>query len=329
MVALIFPWRILMRKGQNPAKLMKSVHKPEGITVAILNYIPFQSGFYAEMLDVLKLCLTSLRNNTESSFDLLVFDNGSCREVCEYLLDQKDKGVIQHLFLSDKNLGKGGAWNIIFDAAPGEIIAYSDNDCLYYKGWLRESLRILKTFPNVGMVTARPFRMSKEYNTATIKWAEDTSEATLKHGEFIPWEVYKSFSMSLGASESLSREWYKSGEDIHVISKGVTAQVGASHYQFVAYKSIIKKFLPFSMSRPMGEVRKLDIEMNKRGYLRLMTVEPYIQNMSNQVPSEYRKSAITSGKMTKEGIIRKISDFPIIRRILLGLYNKIFQIYYD
>ena len=36
-----------MRKGQNPAK-SQNVAKPERITVALLNYIPFLSGFYAE-----------------------------------------------------------------------------------------------------------------------------------------------------------------------------------------------------------------------------------------------------------------------------------------
>ena len=46
-----------MRKGQNPAKTLDQVAKPERITVAVLNYIPFVSGFFAEMPDVLKACL--------------------------------------------------------------------------------------------------------------------------------------------------------------------------------------------------------------------------------------------------------------------------------
>ena len=32
-----------MRIGQNPAKYLKSVEKPSRVTVAVLNYIPFQS----------------------------------------------------------------------------------------------------------------------------------------------------------------------------------------------------------------------------------------------------------------------------------------------
>ena len=51
-----------MRIGQNPAKFVKEVAQPARVTVAVLNYIPFQSGFYAEALDVLKVCLESGRN---------------------------------------------------------------------------------------------------------------------------------------------------------------------------------------------------------------------------------------------------------------------------
>ena len=49
--------KITMRKGQNPAKFVKQVAQPQRITVAVLNYIPFLSGFYAQTLDVLKTCL--------------------------------------------------------------------------------------------------------------------------------------------------------------------------------------------------------------------------------------------------------------------------------
>ena len=50
-----------MRIGQNPAKFVREVAKPERITAAVLNYIPFTSGFYAETWDVLKVCLETLR----------------------------------------------------------------------------------------------------------------------------------------------------------------------------------------------------------------------------------------------------------------------------
>ena len=144
-----------MRIGYNPAKSIKGVATPATITIAVLNYIPFLSGFYAEMLDVLKMTLNRIRETADLPYDLLVFDNGSCQEARDYLLEEHKQGRIQYLFLSEKNLGKGGAWNIILSGAPGEVISYADNDIYFKPGWLSRSIQILETFPNVGMVTAR------------------------------------------------------------------------------------------------------------------------------------------------------------------------------
>ena len=167
-----------MRKGQNPAKFVKDVARPERITVALLNYIPFLSGFYAETLDVLKASLESMRKDAGLPFDLMVFDNGSCEEVREYLVNEKEEGRIQYLILSEKNMGKGGAWNVMLTGAPGEIIAYTDSDVLFSPNWLKRSVEILETFPNVGMVTARPFRTPPEFYETTLKWARDANAHT-------------------------------------------------------------------------------------------------------------------------------------------------------
>ena len=82
-----------MRKGQNPAKFVKDVARPERITVALLNYIPFLSGFYAETLDVLKVSLESMRKDAGLPFDLMVFDNGSCPEVRDFLVQEDRKST--------------------------------------------------------------------------------------------------------------------------------------------------------------------------------------------------------------------------------------------
>jgi cellulose synthase/poly-beta-1,6-N-acetylglucosamine synthase-like glycosyltransferase len=126
-----------MRTGQNPAKSVNKVAKPQRITVAVLNYIPFISGYYADMLNVLQTGLGSIWANTDMPYDLMVFDNGSCSEVKDYLNNQVKEGRIHYLILSEKNLGKGGAWNVILNAAPGEVIAYTDNDCYFYPGCAR------------------------------------------------------------------------------------------------------------------------------------------------------------------------------------------------
>jgi glycosyltransferase involved in cell wall biosynthesis len=317
-----------MRKGQNPAKFVKDVARPERITVALLNYIPFLSGFYAETLDVLKVSLESMRKDAGLPFDLMIFDNGSCPEVRDFLVKEKEKGRIQYLILSKRNMGKGGAWNVMLAGAPGEIIAYTDADVLFSPNWLSRSVELLETFPNVGMVTARPYRTSPELYTSTLEWAK--KNATLDEGQFIPWETFLEFNLSLGQTEEENVKVYAETKDWRIQYNGVTALAGASHWQFTAYKSTLQQFLPFDMDKPMGQVRQLDKRMNDAGLLRLMVSDPLAMNMSNTLG--YLRGELGQGKergKRKESLARRVLEVGFIKKILLAVYNKIFSWYYS
>ena len=315
-----------MRQGQNPAKFVKEVAKPERITAALLNYIPFLSGFYAETLDVLKVSLESMRKDAGLPFDLMVFDNGSCAEVRDFLIQEKEEGRIQYLILSEKNMGKGGAWNVMLTGAPGEIIAYTDADVLFSPNWLSRSVELLETFPNVGMVTARPFRTSPEFYTSTQEWAR--KNATLEEGQFIPWATFLEFNLSLGQTEEENKKVYAETSDWRLGYKGVTALAGASHWQFTAYKTTLQQFLPFDMDKPMGQVRQLDKRMNDAGLLRLMVSDPLAMNMSNTL-GYLRGELKTQNVKRKAGFGKRVLELAPIKKMLLAVYNKIFSWYYS
>jgi glycosyltransferase involved in cell wall biosynthesis len=324
-----------MRKGQNPAKFVKDVAKPERITAAMLTYIPFLSGFYEETLDVLKVSLDSMRKDAGLPFDLMVFDNGSCPEARDYLIKEKEEGRIQYLILSEKNVGKGGAWNVILAGAPGEIIAYADSDVLFSPNWLARSVEILETFPNVGMVTARPFRTPPEFYSATLDWAREN--AKLEEGQFIPWETFLEFNLSLGQTEEENVKVFAETRDWRITylpersaaqSKGITAMAGASHWQFTAYKSTLGQFLPFDMSRPMGQVRQLDKRMNDAGLLRMMVSDPLAMNMSNTLGYLRGELGVERPK-EKPSFGKRVLELAPVKKVLLAVYNKIFNWYYS
>jgi glycosyltransferase involved in cell wall biosynthesis len=346
-----------MRKGQNPAKFVKDVARPERITVALLNYIPFLSGFYAETLDVLKVSLESMRKDAGLPFDLMVFDNGSCAEVRDFLVKEKEEGRIQYLILSEKNMGKGGAWNVMLAGAPGEIIAYTDADVLFSPNWLSRSVEILETFPNVGMVTARPFRTPPEFYESTLKWARDAERVKLEEGQFIPWETFLEFNLSLGQTEEENKKVYAETKDwkitmslrggrssrrsnlpineetasqqtLAATSDEIVAFAGASHWQFTAYKSTLQQFLPFDMDKPMGQVRQLDKRMNDAGLLRLMVSDPLAMNMSNTL-GYLRGELKDAGKKKSVSLGKRVLEIGFIKKLLLAVYNKIFSWYYS
>jgi hypothetical protein len=103
---------------------------------------------------------------------------------------------------------------------------------------------------------------------------------------------------------------------------------GASHWQFTAYKSKLQQFLPFDMDKPMGQVRQLDKRINDAGLLRLMVSDPLAMNMSNTL-GYLRGELGKERREKKEGFARRVLEIGIIKKMLLAVYNKIFNWYYS
>jgi glycosyltransferase involved in cell wall biosynthesis len=316
-----------MRIGQNPAKSVDYVAQPEKVTVALISYIPTLGGYYAQSLDVLKACLGSIWKNTHIPYDLLVFDNASCPEVRSFLREMQAQGKIQYLVLSEKNIGKAGAWNFIFGAAPGEYVAYADSDVYHYPGWLVSQIDLLEKFPQAGMVTGMPMWTPAEYSSATVKWAQENPDIGVEYGKFLSWDDYWQHARSLGAEEGKARKHYDSVEDITIIFHGQRYFIGAAHFQFVARKAALQRVLPIPSERPMGQVRLLDIALNEKGYLRFCTSDWWVQHMGNTLQGKFEsqgKKAPT--RSTSNG--KKIWGLRPVRKIVNWLYHRTFEILY-
>ncbi|GAB4499831.1 MAG: hypothetical protein OHK0052_15400 [Anaerolineales bacterium] len=318
-----------MRLGQNPAKFVQSVAQPAPVTVALITYIPFVGGYYADALRVLQVCLESIRANTEPPFDLLVFDNASCPEVRAYLSAQRDAGAIQYLILSDQNIGKGGAWNFIFGAAPGEYLAYADSDVYFYPGWLPALRRVLQTFPDVGMVTGMPLLNPEEYATSTLNWAQAHPQAVIERGNLLAWEDYWQHAGSLGNDEAKARAFYQSHQSTRITFEGQTCYAGAGHFQFLARSEVLRRALPIPSDKPMGQVRSLDVQINQMGFLRLSTPEWWVRHLGNTLPEGFSPLAGTyAGASVSPASRKRFAAWGPARRLLVWLHNKTFEALY-
>ena len=316
-----------MRIGHNPARFVEKVAQPAGITVTVVNCIPFLSGYYEQSLDVLKLVIDSLNATREEAhpYDVMIFDNHSCAEVREYLREASDQGKIQYLIFSDTNIGKIGAWNFMFGAAQGQYVVFSDGDILFRPGWLQASLELFETFPNVGMVTARPYRGSEKYSEATFDWARKEADGVLEQGAFLDWETVWEHGRSIGVSEEQARADYPKMVDSRLTYQGKVAFIGASHFQFMTRRDLLKSVIPLPSEQPMRGERALDIAFDEMKSLRLNTEKALVMHMGNRLPESAQVSVSTP---KRKSLLRRLLWLPGIRHLLLWLNNQIFRLYF-
>ncbi|MFZ2095288.1 MAG: glycosyltransferase family 2 protein [Anaerolineales bacterium] len=319
------------RIGINPNRGQVTKYRPARITLAMLTYLPNQAGYFAERLAVTRLSLESLITHTPQPFDLLVFDNGSCPELVDYLRQKRDQGLINYLVLSSTNIGKVGALHEIFRAAPGEIVAYTDDDVFFLPGWLEAHLKILESYPRVGLVTGFYIRSHLRYAMQTIEAFTRQEDVQVARGLLIPHELEQHYIDNMGRSWESYQEEVKGLEDIQLTYRGVSTLASAGHHQFIGYRQLILDALPSWDSNLMGKMIELENNVDQLGYLRLSTLEPVTRLLGNVISPENATEGMRLGLMAEPGTINKphtgpinrVMHIPMIKRLVLGLYNRL------
>ena len=242
-------------------------------------------GYWKDGLKVLELCVWSMRESTGVPFDLMVLDNGSCAEAQSALLDYQRKGWIQFLILSRENLGKVGAWNLLFAGAPGKVVAFCDSDVYFMKDWLAESLHILRAFPEAGIVTAQPIAGGDlaitRNGTAILK----SNAVVARQGLLIPESYLRTHIEALGAPSGEYERRMQNRNDLLVERDSVKAYATASHFQFVTRRQVLEKLFPVEAELPLGGDLQFDNEMLDLGWWRLSTEKYLAHHMGNRLPN--------------------------------------------
>ncbi len=327
----------MTRMGMNPARGKTTLYRSANVTVSTVTYIPSLDGYFKHRLEILKLSLASIKAHTEQSVNIMVFNNGSCNEVVEYLNTQLKAGVIDYLITSRQNIGIIGAFKILFQAVPSEIIAYADDDVLYYPGWLAPHLEILNTYPNVGMVSGAPVGYSSEKSSSSLErlLKNKPSDFKVTQSPREPaWE--QSWAISTGRDVEEHLNSVQSKPNTLLDYQGVKAIGSAKHFQFVTTKQVMTKALPEKWdSKLMDGLVELDKSVDQLGYLRLSTPKRYSSHLGNIISPEVAKEAQALGLRVEKTEAQSkphrhwLLHIPGSGRILRLLYNYLFRVLHD
>lgn len=284
------------RIGRHPLKGTADIPQHvNNLSIITIVYIPVLSGYWQEGLDVLKLFFISLYQNTKIPFDLMVFDNGSCREVQNFLIELKNSGKIQYLILSQNNLRKTGALNYLLSAAQGEYVAYADSDVYFLPGWLENSLEVLSVFPEAGKVTALPIVMDTSsglfesiFSGALISATNDPS-ITIETGTLVSDNLLNAHCLSLGESSEQYRLRINQRRDILLKRMECEVLLSGADVQFTIRRDAIKAVLPLQVETPEEQGDSiyspvLEFRLAQHGFWQLSTPGYYIHHMGNHVP---------------------------------------------
>jgi hypothetical protein len=227
---------------------------------------------------------------------------------------------------------------MIFNFAPGEIVAYSDDDIFHLPGWLGKHLEIIDTFPNVGAVTGFYIRqrvgMSSE---STLAFANQPGIKT-ERGLLMPRKWEEEYLINSGRTWERYETEVEGLEDIIVTYKGLEAWVSAHHFQMVSPKKIMQEVLSEMLptgwtDRAMGRMVEMDDLMDSKGYLRFCTREQTVRLMGNVISEEVAQLAQKSGLSVQagdtgessRGLMNRLAQIKGIRYILQGIVNRVYR----
>ena len=323
----------------NPSRGQKLDFKPARTTVAVLVYAPHEAGYFEHRLAVTRMTIESILQNTREPFDLLVFDNGSMPEMVAYLKGLYRGGKIDYLILAKKNVGKLNALQIIFNTAPGEFVAYTDDDVFHLPGWLGEHLKVIDTFPNVGAVTGFYIRQRVAMSSDSTLAFVNQPEIETKRGLLMPHKWEEEYMVNSGRNQERYDSEVAGIEDIIVKYKGLEAWVSAHHFQMVCPKTVVQEvlgeMLPEGWSEDvMGRMVEMDDRMDAKGYLRFCTRRQTVRLMGNAISEEVAALAKASGldvqaasvSQNKDGLMSRLVNVRGVRSLLQRVVNWIYKL---
>lgn len=296
-----------MRRGYNPYK--DSVLEETAFThqVIVPVYIPHLQSYFRDALKILDLSLESLIKTTHSKTFLTVVNNGSCREIENFLNSLLKKNKIQEV-IHTTNIGK---MNAAFKGAVGHkipLVTISDADVLFLNSWQEETLSLFNNFPKTGVVGLIPQFMSYQYNCENLLFNNFFNRKVQFSKVKNPAALAK-FYQSIGWDESYPKERLQFTLCIKG-NENIMACVGTGHVVSTFRREILEKAKIHNKYKMGGDSEaNLDALPSKLGYSSLTTSNNFAFHMGN-VWEEWMAETFESLKEEKNELPLKSFSVP-------------------
>ena len=271
-----------MRVGNNPQKKDFRVDMKSNHRIVMVIFIPELTGYYLSMLEVVKLSIDSLIKTIPITSKITLVDNGSCKEVQDYLNGLFTEKKIDSLQLLVENIGKIDALIGAARASREPIITLTDCDIFFKQDWVYETVRVFNAFENVSSVSPIPVRGGLNYYTYSTKYSILKKKIDLK---FEPIKSnFREFNLFLK-----SINWGGEIEDDKpwpiVESNNVKAIVGSDHQIVTVRRDVLFNNSPKEPSLikvgSESEQNYVDFAIDSSGGLRLATYNFYSLHLGN------------------------------------------------
>lgn len=271
-----------MRVGTNPNR-SAGADQWTDIILSVVTHLPNTEGYHSKRLEVIQLCLESMRAGAGGDYTVIIWDNGSCKELRDWLQNEYKPDVL----ILASNMGKTLAREAVARMLPPEkILTYSDDDIYYYPNWLQPQLKLLKHYPNVASVTGYPVRTAFRWGVEnTVKRMSERGKIT--KGRFIPDEWERDFCVSIGREYEWHKQYTANDIDILCDYSGVNAYLTSHHCQFIAQAGTLAKASKLD-GQAMGDEKPFDLALDKLGN-RLATTQRLTRHIGNVIDEELRK----------------------------------------
>lgn len=318
-----------MRKGDNPQKEVITKSNNYNHLVVVPIYIPFLIDYYSDSFKVLRASLLSLKKTSQKGTFISVVDNGSCKEVRDFLTTQLESDFINEL-IHTKNIGK---INAILKGVAGHmmpLVTITDADILFKTNWQQETINIFNEFPKAGVVGLIPqFKMFTTYSANLI--FDRFWDSNLKFSQVDDPEEMKNFYKSIGWEDDYNKDYLKN--HLTISSNNCSAILGSGH-AVATYKSEIFSEIKHKPSiYKLGgdsETKTLDSSVLLLDGWRLTTSKNYAFHMGNILEPWMQKELNglikSESSVISYGTNYALRNKPISNLVKSVLFKKILKI---